>query len=215
MICKSCGEDLKYYALGLCRRCYTKQYDAKYRSDHADKLKRYRAANRDKLANMEALRRHANGGKPATENKQCPAFLGVHVAERVLSKVFKDVKQMPPNYMGYDFICNKGKKIDVKSACLVSDGTQSGRWGFHIHRNKIADYFLCLAFDNREDLNPLHIWLIPGHIVNHFKGTSIAESTLSKWDEYKLDISKTIACCNNMKEATAELRKEASERCTN
>ena len=108
---------------------------------------------------------------------------------------------MPYGHKGFDFFCNKGKKIDVKSACIYIDnrGNRSDSWSFHIHRNSIADYFLCLAFDNREDLNPLHIWLIPGHIVNHLKGATIAESTLSKWDEYKLDINKVATCCNSMK----------------
>lgn len=202
MICKGCGEDKKHHALGLCRRCYTKQCSAKYRTNHADEIKRYRVTNSDKLANMEARRRRAHGGKPASENKQCPAFLGVHVAERVLSKVFKDVKQMPPNHTGYDFICNKGKKIDVKSACTDTRYNQRDSWNFRIRKNKVADYFLCLAFDNREDLNPLHIWLILGHITNHLSRVSISKSRIDKWDEYKLDISKTIICCNNMREAS-------------
>ena len=202
IICKSCGQTKLHRAHGLCDSCYGAQHYAKYRTNHADEIKRYRVENRDELANREARRRHAHGGKPAAENKQCPTFLGVHVAERVLSKVFKDVKRMPPNNMGCDFICNKGKKIDVKSACTETHYNQRDSWAFTVRRNQIADYFLCLAFDNREDLNPLHIWLIPGHIVNHLKGATIAESTLSKWDEYKLDISKTVACCDNMKETS-------------
>ncbi|MCK5027433.1 MAG: hypothetical protein KAS07_03365 [Candidatus Pacebacteria bacterium] len=126
----------------------------------------------------------------------------MHVAERVLSKVFKDVQEMPYGYKGYDFICNKGKKIDVKSSCIYIDkrGNRSGTWSFCIKKNKIADYFLCIAFDNREDLNPLHIWLIPGHIVNHLKSAAIAESVISKWGEHRLDIDKVTACCGIMKD---------------
>lgn len=101
IICKSCGQTKPHRAHGLCDSCYGAQYYAKYRSTHADEIKRYRVTNRNKLANMETRRRRARGEKPASENKQCPAFLGVHVAERVLSKVFKDVKRMPPNNRGY------------------------------------------------------------------------------------------------------------------
>ena len=219
MICKSCGGDLKHEAHGLCKRCYDKQQHVKYYEIHKDKLKQrsveyskthkeeikqykkeYRITNRDAILVTQRKYRYAHGAKPASENKQCPIFLGVHVAERVLSKVFKNVEQMPYGHKGFDFRCNKGKQIDVKSSCAQTRDNQSDRWGFQIRRNQIADYFLCLAFDNREDLNPLHIWLIPGHIINHVTRTSISESTLSKWDEYKLDINKVAACWDSMKE---------------
>jgi hypothetical protein len=112
--------------------------------------------------------RHVTGRqKPMSENKDCSLFLGVHVAERVLSNVFKNVQRMPQNNPGYDFICSKGYKIDVKSAslCKILDkkhGSVIWRWNFHIRNNTIADYFLLIAFDDRENLNPMHVWLIKG-----------------------------------------------------
>ena len=135
-----------------------------------------------------------------SENKECSSFLGVFVAERVLSHVFRDVEVMPYGNKGFDFICNNGKKIDVKSACIRRSSSGTLRWAFSIKRNKIADYFLCLAFDSREDLNPLHAWLLPGEKLNRFIGTSIHPSTINKWDDYKLDINKVVSCCNSMKE---------------
>ena len=98
-------------------------------------------------------------------NKSCSQYLGIHIAERILSHIFHNVEQMPYNNPGYDLICGNGYKIDVKSVCHVKD--IPNKWNFPIRRNKIPDYFLCLAFDNREDLNPKHIWLIPGHIINN------------------------------------------------
>ena len=184
MICKSCGEDKKHASHGLCLVCYGRQY---------------RAANRNKCRERERRHRYKHGGKPASENKQCAVFLGVHVAEQVLSKVFKNVKRMPYGNKGYDFICNKGKRIDVKSSCTETRDKRSDGWGFSIKRNQIADYFLCLAFDNREHLTPLHIWLIPGNIINHLTGLTMSESTLSKFDEYKLNINKVVACCDTIK----------------
>ena len=130
-----------------------------------------------------------------SENKECASYLGVFVAERVLSHVFKDVEVMPYGNPGYDIVCNKGKLIDVKCACLG----KGGRWVFNIRRNIVADYFLCLAFDNRDDLNPEHTWLIPGDIVNHLKGTGISPITIHKWDEYKIDVDKVSACCDVMR----------------
>ena len=140
--------------------------------------------------------RHRTGRQqPMNENKQCASFLGVHVAEQVLSHVFKNVQRMPYGNPGFDFICGGGYEIDVKSACRSQDG-RSNNWKFHIFKNRVAKYFLCLAFDNRKDLNPEHIWLIPGGLVNHLIGLTISMATLQKWEEYALDISKVSACCD-------------------
>ena len=136
--------------------------------------------------------RHDNGYK---SNRNCSMFLGVHIAEQILSKIFENVEVMPIGNPGYDFICNNGYKIDVKSSCLHGDGL----WSFDFSKNKIADYFLCLAFDNRENLEPKYMWLLPSNIVNNLTGTSISKSTLNKWKEYVLPINKVISCCNLMK----------------
>lgn len=132
------------------------------------------------------------------ENSRCSLYLGVHVAEQVLSHVFKDVVVMPLCNRGYDFICNGGKKIDVKCACLGF----RGNWQFKINRNTTADYFLCLAFDNRDDLNPLYAWLLPADKYNHLRGTAICPSTVGKWEEYRLDISKVLECCDQIRDGS-------------
>lgn len=138
--------------------------------------------------------RCGNGG--IVNNPDCASYLGVTVAERVLSKVFKNVKRMASNNPGYDFICGRGFKVDVKSSCCGSNN----HWGFSINHNIIADYFIFLAFDNRKDLNPEHVWLIPGNIVNHLKSATVARSTVKKWDKYKIDkLDEIISCCNILK----------------
>ena len=93
---------------------------------------------------------------PMGKNRDCSKFLGIHVAEQVLTKVFDNVEVMPHNNIGFDIICNRRKKIDVKSSCMH----KNGRWMFNIKHNMIADYFLFLAFDNRKYLNPLYIKLM-------------------------------------------------------
>lgn len=136
---------------------------------------------------------HANGGSKT--NRSCAQFLGIHIAEKILSKIFNHIEVMPVNNQGYDFICNKGKKIDVKSATICDD-----RWGFHIRRNAIADYFLCLAFDNRDDLNPIHIWLIPSNVVNYKTNAVVSLSTINKWAAYEIDkLNQAIGCCDIMR----------------
>lgn len=128
-------------------------------------------------------------------NKSCASYLGVHIAERILSKIFKNVQRMQYGNPGYDFTCGRDYKIDVKTACARK--RYSGTWGFHINKNQTTDYFLCLAFDNRKDLNPQHIWLIPGYILNTNMSANISKSTLDKWSKYELNkLDDIISCCD-------------------
>lgn len=135
-----------------------------------------------------------------SENKECTSYLGVHItehdiAENILNSIYKNVVRMPYGNPGYDFICDN-YKIDAKSSCILNNRNS---WKFNIKRNIITDYFLCIAFDNREYLNPMHIWLIPGHILNHLVGATISLSTLDKWSEYERNINDVILCCDIMK----------------
>lgn len=197
----------------VCKMCHKQKCVERYKKNPEkinERNKKWRNANLDackrgaakwQKENVEKCRaatiRHQRkiGMKPMGENKECGIFLGVHVAERVLAKVFKNVERMPFGNVGYDFICNNGYKIDVKSACI---GTNGG-WGFHIGENKIADYFILIAFDNRDDLTPLHLWMIPGEDVNDRKTIAARPSTISKWGMYKMPIDKTIKCCDSMR----------------
>lgn len=129
-------------------------------------------------------------------NKDCATYLGCYIAERLLSKVFKNVRMMPITHHGYDAICNHDKKIDVKS----SSTGDKGHWMFDVNKNAIADYFLCIAFDNREDLNIEHVWLIPGNDINQRTAIRISKSRLDRWIKYEQPIDKAILCCNEMRE---------------
>jgi len=138
-----------------------------------------------------------------SENVDCSNYLGIHISERLLSKIWNNVIRMSNGNRGYDFICGKRFKVDVKSSCLCND-----KWNFKIKKNKITDYFLLLAFDNREDLNPLHIWLIKGEQqilcvkVNDRKCMVVSDNNISLFKKYeqtdKLD--KLVDCCNTLKE---------------
>lgn len=181
--CRICGDELiigynwfishKSNGMYACKKCY------------------YKITNRQK---------HQIGKvKPYSENTMCASYLGVHVAERVLAMVFKDVKTMPYGYSGYDFICNKGKKIDVKSGCIVHQKQRSDKWIFAINKNNVADYFLCIAFDDRTNLNPTYIWLLPSNKFKNLITASISKNRLSKWDIYKLNVDEVVQCCNELK----------------
>lgn len=141
---------------------------------------------------------------PQNENAACSNYLGIWIAERILSKYFDNISRMPVNNPGFDYICSKGFKIDVKSSCRENcKNRRVGRWTFVINKNKIADYFLCIAFDNRSDLNPEHLWLIPSALINE-KGAIVIydnQNGLSKWMDYEKPIGKVLECCNSLKSA--------------
>ena len=191
-ICKDCGvglDDENWYA------SYQKTNHYLCKNCNAKRKKQWMKANPEKARAMWTRARHKQGAHPFNENKECGLYLGVYIAEEVSSQAFKNVQRMPNGNQGFDLICNKGK-IDVKSACK---GKIQNNWIFHIRHNTIADYFLCLAFDNREDLTPLHVWLIPGDKLNHLVTATIRPSTIHRWDEYKFDITKISQCCVAMK----------------
>ncbi len=123
-----------------------------------------------------------NANKSHT-NRMCPSFLGCHVAESILSKLFNDVELMPYRNPGYDFKCANDYLVDVKAATM---GKQCGNWAFRIHKNGVPDYFLCIAFDNRIDLLPVHVWLVPGKVINQLETTSISTKTIDRWIDYEL-----------------------------
>ena len=135
----------------------------------------------------------------AKANPSCAVYLGVVVGEEVLAKTFGGFKRMQQGNPGFDYICGKGYKIDAKTACVGK--CHPNTWQFNIKKNTIADYFLLLAFDNREDLNPEHIWLIPGDVINNHMGVTISRSTIDKWKQYEMidKLDKVIKCCNSMR----------------
>lgn len=182
-----CGIDHSVY---ICQKC------------HRQAGKEWIVANPNYMANyMRAHRHRTSQNRPMSENRECPSFLGVCVAERVLSHIFKNVQRMPYGTPGYDFTCGNGYLVDVKSSCRHHPQKQywADNWMFTINKNQIAQYFLCLAFDNRNDLNPEHIWLIPANEINHLTGLSIAESKLEKWQKNEQPIDQVMNCCDTLK----------------
>jgi len=145
----------------------------------------------------------ARRGKTMKDNPECPIWLGIYITEQVLSHVFRDVVTMPRNNPGFDFYCANHYKIDAKASCMRKhhDGNY---WTFGINHNTEADYFACLAFDDRVSLTPLHFWLIPGAVVNDHKAFRITNSDigLAKWAEWERSLDKVVLCCESMKKHT-------------
>jgi hypothetical protein len=146
--------------------------------------------------------KHAAGYHRAVVTaKDCTAWLGVHIAEHALSNFFEDITRMPTGNPGYDFICKNGFKIDVKSSCIRTPVHHSPRWTFTIDKNQLADYFLLLAFDSRESLTPMHVWLVPGKAINQNVTLTITNLlfTMDKWNKYEHPLDKVINQCSAMR----------------
>lgn len=92
---------------------------------------------------------------PMTENKDCSKYFGIHIAEKHVSSLFTNPIRMPHDNPGFDWICAKGQKIQHKARCLYD----STKWNFRIGYNNIADYFMLSGWNNREDLEPIYLWL--------------------------------------------------------
>lgn len=97
------------------------------------------------------------------ENRKNTRFLGVYIAESSVNKLFKGSQRMRLRNPGYDIVCNKGYKIDVKASTLSATNTLS----FHINENNIADYFILIGYNNIIELKPLHMWIIGSEEIIH------------------------------------------------
>lgn len=162
--------------------------------------KEYESEHRDHYKELRKNWTHTTGRQvPMADNKKCSSFLGVHIAERALSRFFDHIVRMPYGFPGYDFICGQGYKIDVKSSCLRKREKKGDSWNYVLKCNDKADYFLLIAFDNRANLEPIHVWLVPGNVLNAKKTLCIVPAGVDKWEEYERPLDKITACCNAMR----------------
>lgn len=103
--------------------------------------------------------KHNNGiCWPMSDNPDCSSYFGNFIVENYIIQTFEDPIRMPYGNPGFDWLCKKGEKVDSKAAC-ISQYNGGSRWEFPIRYNNIADWFILSAWDNRESLNPLHIWI--------------------------------------------------------
>lgn len=209
-LCSKCGiekplnefynkKEGKYGKASYCKTCHSVKRKENYqrrREESNIRSKKYYEEHKDEI-------RKQQGKTSMYENRSCASYLGIVIAERLCRYLFKDVKVMPRNNTGYDIVCNKGKKIDVKAGCITFTG-KNPRWIFNIDYNTTADFFILVAFDNRTDLNPLHLWMIPGKEFNENSSKSISPPRIHKWDKWKRDINDAQLCCTEIKEKKQE-----------
>lgn len=199
-ICKKTKEYKEFYTYKSGKR--NGEIQSYCRKCASLKASEWKKQHRLQASEYELQRVHLNGKhRPLSEAINCPAYLGTYIAERALSRFFKNITRMKNCNKGYDFICGKNFKIDVKSSCAKIKHHKSQTWRFNIGKNTIADYFLCLAFDNRENLEPKHVWLIPGNLINdkHDIRISNTQKSIKRYEQYEHPLDNVITCCNEMK----------------
>lgn len=135
--------------------------------------------------------RHKTGRQlPKEDNPDCASWFG-YIGENYVGKTFEDPVRMPYGNPGFDWICKKGEKIDHKCACLSYNNMSNwSGWIFHIYHNNIADWFILSAWDNRDSLNPLHVWAFhKNDMVKYGKGGCAPK--LEFWKRDTITITNT------------------------
>lgn len=105
--------------------------------------------------------RYSKGeSSPMSENQDCPSWFGVFIGENYVIQTFDNPIKMSYGNPGFDWLCKRGEKIDRKGRCLdFSKIYDWSGWAFPIRYNNIADWFILSAWDNRDSLTPLHVWM--------------------------------------------------------
>lgn len=152
--------------------------------------------------------RHDTGRNlPISENPECERYFGEFIAENYVMKTFEDPSPALPNNPWYDWTCKKGEKIQHKARCLSHFKGKSSHWNFiYIRYNIIpnyddlADYFIFSGWDDRDSLNPLHVWIF--HKDDIVRGRPI-------WMGNSLAITNTPECLKEFEkyEVTNRLNK--------
>jgi hypothetical protein len=147
------------------------------------------------------------GHIPLSEAIDSTSYLGVYIAERALSGFFDHITRMPTGNRGFDFLCGRGFRIDVKSSCRRVREGRSDSWLFHTGKNKLTDYFLCLAFNDRRQLTPEHVWMIPAGKVNDQQNFTISETSdcLERYAAFKKPLDRVTNCCTEMRTQDASV----------
>jgi hypothetical protein len=159
---KNGGWDGKTY---ICSACYAgdgQSHPTLRRSNYKTRLEYANAVAQKAGFKDEAERyklyRHETGQKrPMEEAEDCSAYFGVCIGEKYVSQTFEGSKPAPYGTPGYDWEWN-GLKVQHKARCLNTLGVLYWRFT-RLDYNKIAQKFVLSGWDNRDALNPKHIWI--------------------------------------------------------
>lgn len=169
------------------------------REHHSRTYEKYRCNNSTEYSNLCAQRLGYKDRKERRNeyewtigireesDKFHPTYSG-KIAEKIIAKTILPMKfgniKLDMGYLSpFDFLMENDIKIDVKSAKFRNNG-----YNFLIDENKIPDYFLLVGFNNDENLNVSHIWLVHrDDIINERKVCNRCSIWISKKELYRFD----------------------------
>lgn len=154
--------------------------------EYLDKLAQNKGYH-DRAERCRYYRYNTGRSSPSSQNEDCADSFGIDIGEelfrRFLLTIFEYVEHMKRGNRGFDFICknprqefidkyhqfkfekDKEYRIQHKARCIRYD-TNSDEWsGWHYSisdrngYNNNTDYFILSAWDDRDNLNILHIWI--------------------------------------------------------
>lgn len=118
-------------------------------------------------------------------------------------------KEFIERYSQFKLVRNKEYRVQLKVRCLSYEDGRI-RWDFNILYNNVADIFILSAWDNRESLQPIHIWLF--HREDIIRGRKFyrrerfyildKSEYLEKLEKYELKdkLERLKELCNKLKE---------------
>lgn len=133
-----------------------------------------------------------NAGEPVNGDKArygCAKDRLASFAERLFSEDVPDAVDANASQFqaAIDFTVH-GWTVDVKAATRRQYAADAPRWAFCINKQKDkADFFVFYAFDNADDRNVVHAFLMPSEIATTSASISIPETMKSKWSDYRVD----------------------------
>ncbi len=141
---------------------------------------------------MKMMRWEQGIHEPMEFNTDCPSYFGIYIAEKYIIQTFEDPIHMPPNNPGFDWLCKKKLKIQSKARCIgYHSCCDSSIFEFLIKRNSIADWFILSAWDNRDSLTPLHVWIFhKNDIVRGRKFCEFVSLSITNKPEYLKEFEK-------------------------
>lgn len=130
---------------------------------------------------------------PMEVNEDCASWFGEYISQNYVMKTFEDPIKMPYGNPGFDWICKRGERIDHKGSCLICGNYGSPHWFFNIMYNNMSDWFILSAWDNRDSLSPMHVWMfhkndmVRGRRFCEFEGFQVTNTPeklkeLEKWE---------------------------------
>lgn len=144
--------------------------------EYRDKLAQILGYKDEKERRLDEEKLRRLGHLPMEDDEDCALYFGVirgeALFEEFLLTIFEYVKRMKHGNKGFDFICknprkefidkypqfgfvrDKEYKFDLKVRCL-----NQAQFYFPVKYNAIADYFILVGWNDRNSLEPLHIWI--------------------------------------------------------